>query len=159
MHPDHRYYHIQLQTRFHDFLYYIVVTIAREYASGGRYVGKLLAEKLGVNFYDKELIGLIAKESGLSNKYIEETDEQSRKTENDDRIFIAETNVIKNLAILSAPILTKWFEKLKNILWVEELKVIDTAKNQDSKAVENAYKLKEFKVNLSPEILYQRIED
>ena len=77
---------------------HIVVTIAREYASGGRYVGKLLAEKLGVNFYDKELIGLIAKESGLSNKYIEETDEHSRKTENDDRIFIAETNVIKNLA-------------------------------------------------------------
>jgi len=67
--------------------------------------------------------------------------------------------VIKNLAILSAPILTKWFEKLKNILWVEELKLIDTAKNQDSKAVENAYNLKEFKVNLSPEILYQRIED
>jgi hypothetical protein len=37
--------------------------------------------------------------------------------------------------------------------------LIDTAKNQDSKAVENAYNLKEFKVNLSPEILYQRIED
>lgn len=77
---------------------HIVITIAREYASGGRYVGKLLAEKLGINFYDKELISLIAKETGLSNKYIEETDEQSRKTENDDRIFIAETNVIKNLA-------------------------------------------------------------
>ena len=77
---------------------HIVVTISREYASGGRYVGKLLAEKLGINFYDKELIGLAAKESGLSNKYIEETDEQSRKTENDDRIFIAETKIIKDLA-------------------------------------------------------------
>ena len=77
---------------------HIVVTISREYASGGRYVGKLLAEKLGINFYDKELIDLAAKESGLSNKYIEETDEKSRKTENDDRIFIAETKVIKDLA-------------------------------------------------------------
>ena len=77
---------------------HIVVTISREYASGGRYVGKLLAEKLGINFYDKELIELAAKESGLSNKYIEETDEQSRKTENDDRIFIAETKIIKDLA-------------------------------------------------------------
>ncbi len=77
---------------------HIVVTISREYASGGRYVGKLLAEKLGINFYDKELIDLAAKESGLSNTYIEETDEKSRKTENDDRIFIAETKVIKNLA-------------------------------------------------------------
>ena len=42
---------------------------------------------------------------------------------------------------------------------VEELKTINTAKNQDFKSIENAYKLKEFKVNLSPEILYQRIED
>ena len=77
---------------------HIVITISREYASGGRYVGKLLAENLWINFYDKELIDLAAKESGLSNKYIEETDEQSRKTENDDRIFIAETKVIKDLA-------------------------------------------------------------
>ena len=77
---------------------HIVITISREYASGGRYVGKLLADKLGINFYDKELITLAAKESGLSKKYIEETDENSRRTENDDRIFIAESKVIKKLA-------------------------------------------------------------
>ncbi|MBE6160622.1 MAG: MATE family efflux transporter [Firmicutes bacterium] len=77
---------------------HIVVTISREYASGGRYVGKLLADTLGINFYDKELIELAANESGLSKKYIEETDEESRKTENDDRIFIAESKVIKKLA-------------------------------------------------------------
>ena len=77
---------------------HIVITIAREYASGGRYVGRLLADKLGVNFYDKELISLTAKESGLADKYIEDTEEASRKTTNDDRIFIAETKVIKDLA-------------------------------------------------------------
>ena len=77
---------------------HIVITISREYASGGRYVGKLLSEKLGINFYDKELIDLAATESGLANKYIEETEEESRKTTNDDRIFIAESKVIKRLA-------------------------------------------------------------
>lgn len=77
---------------------HIVVTISREYASGGRYVGKLLSEKLGINFYDKELIDLVASESGLSNKYIEEIDEKSRKTENNDRIFVTEEKVIKKLA-------------------------------------------------------------
>ena len=77
---------------------HIVVTISREYASGGRYVGKLLADKLGINFYDKELISLTAKESGLTKNYVEATEETSRKTENDDRIFIAETKVIKNIA-------------------------------------------------------------
>ena len=77
---------------------HIVITIAREYASGCRYVGKIIAEKLGINFYDKELIYLAANESGLSKDYIDEIDEESRKSENDDRIFIAETKVIKNIA-------------------------------------------------------------
>ncbi len=81
---------------------HIVVTISREYGSGGRYVGQLLAEQLGVPFYDKELISLSAKESGLSKEYIEKIDEKnsSMKTEsnNDDRLFIAETKVIQDLA-------------------------------------------------------------
>ena len=76
---------------------HIVVTISREYASGGRYVGKILSESLGINFYDKELISLSAKESGLRKEYIEEIDESKRKSANDDRIFIA-AKVIKDLA-------------------------------------------------------------
>ena len=77
---------------------HIVITISREYASGGRYVGQLLADKLGINFYDKELIDLAANESGFANEYIEEIEEGSRKSENDDRLFIAESKVIKDLA-------------------------------------------------------------
>ncbi len=77
---------------------HIVITISREYASGGRYVGKIIADTLGINFYDKELINLTALESGLSKKYINEVDEESRATQNDDRIFIAESKVIKKLA-------------------------------------------------------------
>lgn len=77
---------------------HIVVTISREYASGGRYVGKLLAEMLNINFYDKKLISLAAKESGLRKDYIEEIDESKRTSENNDRIFIAEAKVIKDLA-------------------------------------------------------------
>lgn len=81
---------------------HIVITISREYGSGGRYVGKLLSQKLGIPFYDKELISLSAKESGLSKEYIEKIDEKNTtmKTEsnNDDRLFIAETKVIKDLA-------------------------------------------------------------
>lgn len=80
----------------------IVITIAREYGSGGRYVGKLLAEKLGISFYDKELISLSAKKSGLSESYISEIDEKNTSTKyennNDDRLFIAESKVIQKLA-------------------------------------------------------------
>ena len=77
----------------------IVVTIAREYGSGGRYVGRLLADSLGVNFYDKELISLSAEKSGLSEKYIHESDEKmSGINDNDNRLFIAESKVINDLA-------------------------------------------------------------
>lgn len=80
----------------------IVIAISREYGSGGRYVGKLLAEELKINFYDKELISLSAKESGLSKEYIKKIDEKNSsikfENNNDDRLFIAETKVIKNLA-------------------------------------------------------------
>ena len=77
---------------------HVVITIAREYASGGRYVGKIVSSMLGISFYDKTLIDLAAKESGLSKKYIAELDESKRTGENDDRIFIAEAKVIKDLA-------------------------------------------------------------
>ncbi len=79
-----------------------IITIAREYGSGGRYVGEILAKNLGINFYDKELISLTAKESGLSQEYIAESDEKksdsSYEGNNDDRIFIAEKKVIEKLA-------------------------------------------------------------
>lgn len=87
----------------------IVVTVSREYGSGGRYVAKLLSEKLGVKFYDKEIVTKLAEETGLSEEYIEEN-EQKRgilsTLENDqvtglsskDELFIKETELIKKLA-------------------------------------------------------------
>ena len=89
----------------------IIVTVAREYGSGGRYVAKLLAEKLGIKFYDKELIKIVSNESGLSAEYIEENEQNihgnllsSFNTQyynnlsNDDNLFIAESKAIKEIA-------------------------------------------------------------
>ena len=81
---------------------HIVITISREYGSGGRFVGKLVAQKLGVPFYDKEIISLSAKQSGLSEMYIEKIDQRKKSASyvnnNDDRLFIAEQKVIEELA-------------------------------------------------------------
>lgn len=52
-----------------------IITISREFGSGGRTIGKMVAEKLGYDFYDKELIEKIAAESGFNEKYIEEQGE------------------------------------------------------------------------------------
>ena len=54
-----------------------IITIARQFGSGGREIGQALAEKLGIDFYDKELISLAAKESGVDPKIFENVDERA----------------------------------------------------------------------------------
>ncbi len=44
---------------------HVVITIARQYGSGGRTVGKMLAERLGISFYDKQIIHMASDESGI----------------------------------------------------------------------------------------------
>ncbi len=48
-----------------------LVTISREYGSGGRIIGRLVAEKLGIPFYDKEILDLAVEKSGLSREIVE----------------------------------------------------------------------------------------
>lgn len=52
-----------------------VVTIGRQFGSGGRAIGEKLAKKLNVNFYDKELISIAAKESGMNPEVFKNIDE------------------------------------------------------------------------------------
>ena len=54
-----------------------VITISRQYGSGGRTIGKKLAESLNIPFYDKELIAMAAKKSGLSQEVFEKADEKA----------------------------------------------------------------------------------
>lgn len=54
-----------------------IITISREFGSGGHSIGKSAADKLGITFYDKELLEQIAKETEFSKDFIEETDENS----------------------------------------------------------------------------------
>ena len=49
-----------------------IITISREFGSGGRSIGKQVAEKLGYAFYDRELVDEVAKRSGFAPEYIEE---------------------------------------------------------------------------------------
>jgi cytidylate kinase len=58
----------------------VVITIGRQFGSGGRYVGRLLAEKLGVPFYDKELLSEAAKNSGICEEIFEEHDEKPTRS-------------------------------------------------------------------------------
>ena len=55
---------------------HFVITIGREFGSGGREIGMALAKKLGVKCYDKELLAITAKESGLSEEILKSLDER-----------------------------------------------------------------------------------
>lgn len=54
-----------------------IITISREFGSGGRSIGREVAQKLGIPFYDKELVEQIALESGFAPKFVEEHGEHS----------------------------------------------------------------------------------
>ena len=57
-----------------------VITIGRQFGSGGRYVGRLLAEKLAIPFYDKELLAEAAKHSGICEELFEDHDEKPTRS-------------------------------------------------------------------------------
>ena len=56
-----------------------VITISREFGSGGRFIGEEVAKKLGIKYYDKDIIGQIAEQSGFSPEYIQKNAELSPK--------------------------------------------------------------------------------
>ena len=87
----------------------VIITLSREYGSGGRYIGKLVAEKLGIKLYDKEFIAKLAEETGLSLEYIENNEQKRGVLEtlnngyysglsNSDELFIKESGLIKKVA-------------------------------------------------------------
>lgn len=97
-----------------------IITISRQYGSGGREIGKKLAQELKIPFYDKELITRAAKESGFAEAAFEKAEDKARSSllysiamgmnaygsaefgvpglSLDDRIFLAQSNVIRKVA-------------------------------------------------------------
>lgn len=87
-----------------------VITIAREYGSGGRLIGEKVAKNLGIPFYDKELILIAAKKSGFSEEYIRRSEQiksasflyslymTSQVLPMSDQIFLIQSKIIQELA-------------------------------------------------------------
>lgn len=66
-----------------------VITIGREYGSGGRYIASELAKKLNVNFYDGKLLEKVAEKAGFSLDYVQSNDEKKIITFLDIICFLA----------------------------------------------------------------------
>ena len=90
-----------------------IITISREFGSGGKYIGILVAKKLGIPFYDKDIIEEIAKDSGFADEVIKRASEyapsksifaysfvgrNANGESIEDKIFAIQTRVIKELA-------------------------------------------------------------
>ena len=95
-----------------------IITISRAFGSGGRTIGKAVAEKLGIPCYDKELVDKVAEESGFHADFIEEAGEYAPVTNSflfniavsanpmsmmhsmsmADQLFVCQTNVIRKIA-------------------------------------------------------------
>ena len=87
-----------------------IITIGREYGSGGRFIAKLLAEKLNIKYYDSELIAKAAQESGIDPSVFEQYDEKkefffggasglySYDIPLSQKVFLAQNDAIKEIA-------------------------------------------------------------
>lgn len=87
-----------------------VITISREYGSGGRDIGKKLAETLNIPFYDREIVELTARKHDLDEAHLLEMEEQSKTSlrfgfgdagsfaDSDDRLFILQSQTVIELA-------------------------------------------------------------
>mgnify|MGYP004530402279 FL=1 len=96
----------------------MIITIGRQYGSGGRELGEKLAQKLGYKFYDEELVNMAAEKSNMSSDILRMADEKATKSllysivtgmdsrflnpyyelPINDKLFIEQSNVIKSLA-------------------------------------------------------------
>lgn len=89
----------------------IVVTIGREYGSGGREIGEKLAKELGFTFYDKELLRIVAEKSGIQEQVLKKADEAASNPlfapyyppsidpgSLNDRVFKMQSDIIKEKA-------------------------------------------------------------
>ena len=92
-----------------------VITISREYGSGGRIIGKMVAEKLDIPFYDNEIITMSAEESGINAEYFKEAENMAKSSISlsismlypstevygmplNEKIFITQSRVIREVA-------------------------------------------------------------
>ena len=89
-----------------------IITISREFGSGGRELGKLLANELGYNYYDKEIISAVASEKNLNEDYVKKVLERGltpvvthhgisfgfKQNIENVELLVAEHNIIKALA-------------------------------------------------------------
>lgn len=87
-----------------------VITISREYGSGGRFIGKLVAEKMGISFYDSELLTQASNLSGISKTCLENYDETKESAFSyaqglygmdmslGQKVFLAQFDTIKKIA-------------------------------------------------------------
>ena len=89
---------------------HIIITIGREYGSGGRLIAQKLADALEIRYYDKELIQDVARQTGFSEHFIREAERRPtgsfiydlyasiQPTSIPDQVFIAQTKVIREAA-------------------------------------------------------------
>ena len=108
-----------------------VITIGREYGSGGRYIAQLLAERLGINCYDSELLSKIAEKSGFAEGFIEQYDE---KKEN---FFNSGINPITADLSLGSKVYLAQFEAIKAIADTESCVIVGRSADYILKDYEN----------------------
>ncbi len=104
----------------------LIITIGREYGSGGREIGQAVAKALGIAFYDKQIISLAAKKSGLSDEFIANNEQRMRG------------GLLHNLAAASAysgGFFSSQYLPLSESIFISQAQVIRDIANKESAVI------------------------
>ena len=104
----------------------LIITIGREYGSGGREIGQAVAKKLGISFYDKEIINLAAEKSGLSHEFI---------ASNEQRVKSGLVHNLSASAAYSGGFFSHHYLPLSESIFISQAQVIRDIANKKSAVI------------------------
>lgn len=133
-----------------------VITIGREYGSGGRYIANELAKKLNVNFYDGKLLEKVAEKAGFSLDYVQSNDEKK------DNYFFGYNMFSSEVMSAAQRVATEQFKVIEHLAQTESCVIVGRCSNyilRDHNNVVNVFIYAQMKEKIARAVKYYNLKE
>ena len=133
-----------------------VITIGREYGSGGRYIASELAKKLNVNFYDGKLLEKVAEKAGFSLDYVQSNDEKK------DNYFFGYNMFSSEVMSAAQRVATEQFKVIEHLAQTESCVIVGRCSNyilRDHNNVVNVFIYAQMKEKIARAVKYYNLKE
>ena len=133
-----------------------VITLGREYGSGGRYIASELAKKLNVNFYDGKLLEKVAEKAGFSLDYVQSNDEKK------DNYFFGYNMFSSEVMSAAQRVATEQFKVIEHLAQTESCVIVGRCSNyilRDHNNVVNVFIYAQMKEKIARAVKYYNLKE